>query len=373
MTGEDELDIRQPSPERVQTDESLRVEREKVDDAIVETFSALEELADAVIETARGRADAIVAAARAKADRLSEPGTAGSPGRRTRTRAREDELLREDRSIADDAIEVERAMQSVHLLELRRETDENLLEERARADDALATRDEFLGIVGHDLRNMLAAVMGAAALIERAESRQNHADTVRTCAQRIQRSGARMNRLVGDLLDVASIEAGVLAVNSEVGDPADVVVEVVDAFQTQATASEIILVTEVISPLPLVPFDSARIFQVLANLLSNAIKFTPPKGHVVVRLERVDDDLRFGVRDTGEGIDGDELEAIFERFHQVVANDRRGVGLGLYISKCIIQGHGGRVWAQSERGEGSTFYFTLPIPPELTHRTDVEG
>jgi signal transduction histidine kinase len=366
---------RQPNPERVQTDESLRVEREKVDDAIVETFSALEELADAVIEKARGRADAIVAAARATAARLREraPDTTSSRGGHFQNRAHEDELLREERSNADEAIRAGRAWQSAHLSELRRETDEHLLEERARADEALATRDDFLGIVGHDLRNMLASVMGAAALIAKAESTENPADTVRTCAQRIQRSGARMNRLIGDLLDVASIEAGALAVNCDIGNPADVVLEAVDAFHAQATACEIALTAEVIQPLPLVPFDAARIFQVLANLLSNALKFTPRKGDIVVRVERIDDEIRIGVHDTGEGIAPDKLEQIFERYHQLDSNDRRGVGLGLYISKSIVQGHRGRIWAQSELGEGSTFYFTLPIPrADSEHLADVD-
>lgn len=361
MTAEDS---EQPSPERTQTDQSLRVEREKVDDAIAETFSALEERADAVIETARERADAIVAAARAKMDRLSGSAAERSSVMRARARAREDELLREERSRVDEASDVEWAAHSVHLLELRRATDEHLLEERARADAALAIRDEFLGLVGHDLRNMLASVMGAATLIERAPLTDTYADTARRCAERIKRSGARMSRLIGDLLDVASIEAGALAVSCEVGDPADVVVDVVDAFQTQAEASEITLVAEVIPPLPRVPFDAARVFQVLANLLSNALKFTPRNGRVVVGVERVDEVVRFGVRDTGEGIAPEKLDAIFERFHQLDSNDRRGVGLGLYISKSIVHGHGGAIWAESEVGKGSTFYFTLPIPPE---------
>jgi signal transduction histidine kinase len=362
MIGEDQVgEDQRPTPERIQTDESLRVEREKVDDAIAETFSALEELADAVIEKARGRAAAIVAAARAKADRVRDPATARSYRTYAQDRVREDELLREERSNTDEVLRAERAWQNAHLSDLRRETDENLLEERARADEAVATRDEFLGIVGHDLRNMLANVMGAAAVIEKAGSQPNHADIIQKCAQRIQRSGGRMNRLIGDLLDVASIEAGALAVNCEVGNPGDVVVEAVDAFQTQAAASEVGLVAEVIPQLQ-VPFDAARLFQVLANLLSNAIKFSPAKGRVVVRVEQVDDELRFGVRDNGEGIAADKLDAIFERYHQLDPNDRRGVGLGLYISKSIVQGHGGRIWAESKLGEGSTFYFTLPIP-----------
>jgi signal transduction histidine kinase len=365
MPDDDELgeSERQPSPERIQTDESLRVEREKVDVEITETFTALEELGDAVIAKARGRARAIVAAAREKAARLRDEGaTTQMRSRRHRGRELEDELLRDERASADEALRAGRELQSAHLSELRRRTDENLLEERVRADQALAIRDEFLGIVGHDLRNILASVMGAAALIEKIDPKEDHANRIRACAQRIQRGGAHMNRLVGDLLDVATIEAGALAVTCELEDPAEVAAEAVDAFQTQAEASKVELTAEVIPPLPHVPLDAARVFQVLANLLSNAIKFTPPNGQVVVRVERVDDAVRFGVRDTGAGIAPEKLHEIFERFHQLDSHDRRGVGLGLYISKSIVQGHGGKIWVESELGEGSTFYFTLPIP-----------
>jgi signal transduction histidine kinase len=108
------------------------------------------------------------------------------------------------------------------------------------------------------------------------------------------------------------------------------------------------------------PLDSARIFQVLINLLSNAVKFTPRGGKIVVRVERVGPDLCFAVRDTGEGIPADRLESVFERFVQV-RDDRRGMGLGLYISKCIVEGHGGRIGVESTLGHGSSFLFTLPL------------
>ena len=170
-----------------------------------------------------------------------------------------------------------------------------------------------------------------------------------------------MNRLIGDLVDVASIEAGVLAVTREVGDPTPAVTEAVDTFQAQAAAAGVSLTAEIVPPPSLAAFDSARILQVLTNLLSNAIKFTPAHGRIVVHVERFGDEIRFAVSDTGVGIAADKLEAVFVRFLQVTENDRRGVGLGLYISKAIVQGHGGRIWAESKVGEGSTFCFTLPI------------
>lgn len=111
----------------------------------------------------------------------------------------------------------------------------------------------------------------------------------------------------------------------------------------------------------LAELDHARILQLLANLVGNAIKFTPAGGRVVVHLEGTETELRFLVRDTGPGSRADHLESIFERFHQIERGDGRGVGLGLYISKCIVQGHGGHIWAESRPGEGSSFWFTLPL------------
>ncbi|MDP9001159.1 MAG: HAMP domain-containing histidine kinase [Myxococcota bacterium] len=273
----------------------------------------------------------------------------------------EDEAIREERADADDVLRTDRAEHVALLSPERDETDKDLFSERVRSDHAVATRDEFLGIVSHDLRNMLSAMVGFAGLIATAESRENHGEEVRGYVRRIRRSAAQMTRLIGDLVDVASIEAGVLAVTREVGDPTPVVTEAVDTFRAQAASSGVSLAIEVVRPASLVAFDPARILQVLANLLGNAIKFTPPNGKVVVSLTPIADEVCFAVRDTGVGIPADQLKAVFERFRQVTTNDRRGVGLGLYISKCIVQGHGGRIWAESTLGEGSCFSFTLPI------------
>jgi signal transduction histidine kinase len=349
------------TPEREQTDESLRVEREKADADLGEKQAAIDEAADAIIEKARARADQVLAAARARSDRQVRPLNAPSATAIGQERVREDEALRRERAGADETLRAERGGQVPLPSAEREETDKDLSRERARSDVALTARDAFLGIVSHDLRNMLGGMVGFAALIAKGVSPENHDEQVVAYAHRIQRMGARMNRLLGDLVDVASIEAGVLAVSREVGDAALVVNEAVDTFQTQASAKGILLTAEIVPPLPIVSFDPPRILQVLVNLLSNAIKFTPPNGKVVVGVERIADELRFAVKDTGEGIPHEKLEVVFERFLQLAENDRRGVGLGLYISKCIVQGHAGRIWAESRPGEGSTFCFTLPI------------
>jgi signal transduction histidine kinase len=359
-------DSRTPNPEREQTDDSLRIERQQADAGLAEKLSAIECAADAVIEKARARADDVIARERAKVDRQSASVPAGRQRLEVEKERRlADEVVREERADADEALRTERAQDSVLLAAQRDDTDKDLSHERARSDNAVATRDDFLGFVSHDLRNMLGTIIGSATLIAQAEggSGEPGREQVRAHALRIQRSGARMTRLVGDLVDVASIEAGALAVTPQLGDPALVVTEAVETLQAHAAAAGVSVIAEVASTSLLVRLDAPRILQVLANLLGNALKFTPAGGRVVVRVERVDDDVRFSVRDTGIGIAAHHQDLVFERFRQVAKDDRRGVGLGLYISKCIVEGHGGRIWVESRRGQGSTFSFTLPAPP----------
>jgi signal transduction histidine kinase len=356
-----------PPPERDQTDESLRVEREKADRALSDDLASIEDAADAVIDRARTRADRVLATARAKSDRdlANPPLHPDSPAIIARERRTEDRVVQEERAVADETAQDERIERESILSQERRETDRDLLVERERSDDALATRDEFLGIVSHDLKNMLNAIMGSAALIAADVAAADHVAQAQRHAQRIVRSAGRMNRLIGDLVDVASIEAGALTVTREIADPAEVVAEAVDTFQPLASASGISLTAEIAGPFPPMAFDAARVLQVLTNLLSNAVKFTPPQGRVVVRLEARPSHVRFAVSDTGPGIPADKLEAVFARFLQLGTNDRRGVGLGLYISRAIVQGHGGRIWAERGPGpgpgHGSTVIFTLPV------------
>jgi signal transduction histidine kinase len=180
-------------------------------------------------------------------------------------------------------------------------------------------------------------------------------------AARIQHVTARMARLVGDLVDITSIEAGKLAVEPKQHDILPLIREAVEAAQPLASEHRIELRAETHDSSLLARYDSDRTLQVLANLLSNALKFTPDGGRITVRAERLGDGvLQVSVTDTGAGIPIDKLEVIFGRFQQGGPVDRRGLGLGLFISKSIIEAHGGRIWAESELGRGSTFRFTIP-------------
>ena len=210
------------------------------------------------------------------------------------------------------------------LLPLERDaTDQYLLTERARSDDALATRDDFLGMVSHDLRDLLNGIVVSSQLL--AQKLEKHSDRERLLLEttRIERYGARMNRLIGDLVDVASIDAGKLAMQTVQGDVSSLVVEAVEALQITASAKGVSLAVRDVQELCLAEFDHDRMLQVLANLIANSIKFTPKGGSIRVHCERVGESLEFCVDDTGEGIPAAMLEAVFERFWQVGKNDRR--------------------------------------------------
>jgi signal transduction histidine kinase len=279
----------------------------------------------------------------------------------------EDEALLRERAAADESLRCERRAYARTLKELlpseRHETDRRLLTERARSDEAVSHRDDFLGMVSHDLRNLLEGVVMSAALL--AARAQENEDTKQTLSEtdRIARYAASMNRLIGDLIDVASIDAGKLAVVTRPNDATALIAEVSDTLAASASAKGVSVVTE-IGDRPLsAEYDHDRMLQVLTNLVVNSIKYTPRNGTIRLRIEHAAEQLRVSVTDTGCGIPCDMLEAIFERFWQVDHNNRRGLGLGLYISKCIVEAHGGRIWAESKPGEGSKVTFTLPAAP----------
>jgi signal transduction histidine kinase len=349
-------------PERDKTDESLRTERENSDQVMAERRRDSENHADRLVERAREQADAVLDTAREKAD-AAEPGP-GEHDARTWERALEDDVLKDERAAADEALRRAREEQAralTALLPLEREkTDRYLLTERVRSDDALAHRDDFMGMVSHDLRNLLSGVVLHATLISEDASASEEGRRTVAGMKQIQRYVARMNRLIGDLVDVVSIDAGKLAVQPARHDAAALITEAVEAFAHASAEKGIVLSSEIAArPLP-ADFDHERMLQVLANLITNALKFTPRGGRIAVRGERVGADVVVSIRDTGIGIPANLLEAVFERFWQVGKNDSRGLGLGLYISRCIVDAHRGKIWAESKPGEGSAFRFTIP-------------
>jgi signal transduction histidine kinase len=354
-------------PEREQTDESLRNERTKTDEELRARLMVLEADAAKIVARARESADAVVATARENAD--EDPSLARPRRRRAsdraihEARAVEDENLARERGVTDDKLRrnTEHISALLRLLPAERDrTDQHLLSEREQADEAISHRDDFLSIVSHDLRSLLATVSLGAQLIERvAKAGEGEDSTVRS-AQRIRRAAHHMNRLIGDLVDVSAIEAGRLAITVAPVDATALVAEVIGTFQQAAAAKGLSLTPARVEADLAGSFDRDRALQVFANLVGNSLKFTPTGGAVRVGGERVGAELRFSVSDDGPGIPAGKREAVFERFWQVGENDRRGLGLGLYIAKSIVEAQGGRIWVESTPGEGSTFFFTVP-------------
>ena len=356
----------QESPERELTDASLREEREKADREMTASRVAIEKDADAVVEHARENADAVMIAAREKADeKANGAATLEAQSAIASDREVEDKALRDERAAADWSVRRERDAR-VHMLTrlLPRErdaTDQYLLTERARSDDALATRDDFLGMVSHDLRDLLNGIVVSSQFL--AQKLEKHGDSAKLLVEtsRIERYGTRMNRLIGDLVDVASIDSGKLTMHALAGDVSSLIAEAVDALQVSASARGVSLEAQNEPGPSAAEFDHDRMLQVLANLIANSIKFTAEGGSIRVHCQCVGESFEFCVADTGEGIPVVMLEAVFERFWQVGKNDRRGLGLGLYISRCIVEAHGGTIRAESSPGQGTRMLFTLPI------------
>jgi PAS domain S-box-containing protein len=222
-------------------------------------------------------------------------------------------------------------------------------------------RDQVLGIVAHDLRSPLGAIVyGAEALQRQARSRDDAADQQgKETLAKIRSSARRMSRLIDDMLDVARMEAGQLSIQPGPQSVESLLREAWEVARSQA--GEVQLLLEEPGALPPVLADRDRILQVLSNLLGNALKFTPAGGQVRLGARAEGEQVRFYVSDTGAGIAPEALEHIFDRFWQLDRKDRRGAGLGLSISKGLVEAHGGRIQVETELGRGSTFSFTVPV------------
>lgn len=223
-------------------------------------------------------------------------------------------------------------------------------------------KSSFVSVVSHELRTPLTAIQGYAEFLEDGlggelspAQREYLAEILTGCA--------RLERLVDDLLDFARLESGSLQLTYTEDDISRTVQSVVNALRPRAIAKRITLSTHVPETPVLLSYDGLRIEQVLINLLGNALKFTPDGGEVSVTVLPAPDHVRLEVRDTGIGVDPQKLPRLFEQFFQVDPSSTRqsgGVGLGLAIVKALVEAHGGRIGAESEKGAGSRFWFTLP-------------
>ena len=227
------------------------------------------------------------------------------------------------------------------------------------AEQATRTRDEVLAIVSHDLRNPLNVVLTIGSLL--LESSATRPEKERQQLEMVHRAAGLMNRLIQDLLEVSGMEAGQVSIDA-VPVPVDSLLQESCAAQQHAADTQNVrLECDVPPGLPPVHADRDRILQVLGNLIGNALKFTPEQGLVRVTAERAGDHVCISVSDDGPGISAEDLPHVFDRFWQASRTRHSGAGLGLAISRRIVNAHGGEITVDSRVGAGSTFRFTLPV------------
>ncbi|HUX87781.1 MAG TPA: ATP-binding protein, partial [Chloroflexota bacterium] len=220
-------------------------------------------------------------------------------------------------------------------------------------------REEWISLIAHDLRQPVTSISGYASMLLR-ESAQLSPSVVKKI-EHVRTSAQNLNRMIADLLDVSRIEANRLTLQSELVSLPTLVQAVVERARG-ATAGHPVQV-ESHRPVPEVLADPGRIEQVLTNLLSNAAKYGEPGAPITVRLESRTAEVEISVTNQGPGIPPEQMPRLFQRFYRTPeARDGRvaGLGLGLYITKGLVEAHGGRVWATSIPGQITTFTFTLP-------------
>ncbi len=237
------------------------------------------------------------------------------------------------------------------------------VEEMLRASEAL--REDLTSMLVHDLKNPVISAglaLGTLSGGREIESRLDEGD--REMLDIARESLARLEKMIGDILDIAKAEAGEIPLALDTADLRELVRDAVRGVGPQLSDARIELDLEVSGDTLSARADREKIRRVIDNLLANAIKFTPAGGRVAVRASREGGEAVVTVQDSGPGIPESVRERIFEKFGQAEA-DRRGrrmsIGLGLYFCRLVVDAHGGRIWVESSRGQGSTFGFALPL------------
>jgi two-component system, OmpR family, phosphate regulon sensor histidine kinase PhoR len=236
-----------------------------------------------------------------------------------------------------------------------------LVQDLTRVRRLETVRRDFISNVSHELRTPLASLK---ALTETLQSGAlADPEVAPRFLGRISTEVDALTQMAQELLDLSRIESGQVTLEFTSLSPKQLLLTAADRMKMQAERAHLNLHVECSEDLPNVLADKSRLEQVLVNLIHNAVKFTKPGGEVVLLAEAVDGGVRFAVKDTGVGIPVDDIPRIFERFYRVdKSRAGGGTGLGLSIVKHIMEGHKGKVWAESEEGRGSTIYFVIPAP-----------
>ncbi|MNS53776.1 Non-motile and phage-resistance protein [compost metagenome] len=236
--------------------------------------------------------------------------------------------------------------------------------ELRKAQELDSLKSNFVNAVTHELRTPLTSIKGYAEFLEDGIGGELTPEQM-GFVHELEVGAQRLERLVDDLLDFARIEAGTFKLKVSDSDLSARIRETACSLDPQARAARLTLAVEVPEEPVTLPMDAERVGQVILNLLSNAIKFTPPGGTITVRTRVEGDSVRCEISDNGIGISSEDLPRLFQRFSQLESGVRSGggTGLGLSISKTIIEAHGGSIGVNSAVGQGSTFWFSLPLRP----------
>jgi signal transduction histidine kinase len=228
-------------------------------------------------------------------------------------------------------------------------------------ESASRHKSEFLANMSHELRTPLNAILGFSQVLEKQLFGELN-EKQREYVEDILSSGNHLLSLINDVLDLSKVEAGQIELELAPFSLREAVERGVVMVRERAGKHGVALAAEVAPEVQVVTGDERRIRQILFNLLSNAVKFTPAGGRIDVSAARVNGEIQVAVADTGSGIAPQDIDRIFEEFQQtdVGAKQQEGTGLGLALSKRLVELHGGRIWVESELGVGSRFVFTLP-------------
>lgn len=221
-------------------------------------------------------------------------------------------------------------------------------------------RQDFISNISHELRTPLSSLKAITETL--LETGLDDPPAARRFLERMETEVDALSLMVTELLELTRIESGRVPLKMEAVSSLHLIDEAVERLKLQAERAGLTINTTCQDDLPPVLADPSRLEQVLVNLLHNAIKFTPNGGTITVNCQLSDEKMLFSVQDTGIGIPAEDLTRIFERFYKTDrARSSGGTGLGLAIARHLVGAHGGQIWAESDEGQGSTFYFTVPI------------
>jgi two-component system phosphate regulon sensor histidine kinase PhoR len=235
-----------------------------------------------------------------------------------------------------------------------------LVQDLTRLRRLETVRRDFVSNLSHELRTPLASLRALAETLQ--DGALDDPPAAHQFIDQIQIEVDALTQMVNELLELSKIESGRFSLDRSPVAAYDLLASASQRMQLQAERADLHLRVECANDLPNVQIDSQRLEQVLVNLIHNSVKFTRSGGEIVLAAEAGIGEVRFAVHDTGVGIPAEDIPRIFERFYRVdKSRTGSGTGLGLSIAKHIVEAHKGRIWVESREGEGSTFYFTIPL------------